>query len=147
MQRHLLRGPWRAVAGALALAGVLAGALLMPVPSLADEGRAAVRREVHDRLPGWRIERVDPSWENAYTVVTTCGELELSFQFIRGHGLAPDDAWIHPSDEYARKRLADLSDNFRYLVWYGERRRPDQLSCRDEMARAGERTAPERNFD
>lgn len=44
MPRSLLTH-WRAAAGALTLAGVLAGALFLPVPMLADGGRDAVHRE------------------------------------------------------------------------------------------------------
>ena len=127
---------WRSAAGALTLAGVLAGALFLPVPTLADGGRDAVRREVRDRLPGWRVERIDPSWEGAYTVVTSCAGIELGFQYVRGHGLPADDAWIQPNDAYARERLAALSDSRRYLVWYGERVSPRHLSCQDELARS-----------
>lgn len=129
-------------AGLLTLAGVLAGALLIPIPVLSDEGRAEVRREVRSRLPGWAIAQVDPSWEGAYTVVATCAEHEIGFQLVPGHGLPLDDAWIQPNDAYARDRLSEVSDNRRYLVWYGERLRPDQLSCREELARSGEELGP-----
>lgn len=142
-----LRTHARAAAGVLTLAGVLAGALLVPVPVLPDDSRAAVRDEVRHRLPGWRIERIDPSWEGAYAVVTTCAGLEIGFQLVRGHGLAPDDAWIQPNDAYARERLSALSDSRRYLVWYGERVRPDRLSCQEELARMGEPPAVPRIFD
>lgn len=142
-----MRPRWRAAVGALTLAGVLAGALLLPVPVLPDGARAAVRTEVRHRLPGWRIERIDPSWEGAYTVVTTCAGLELGFQYVSGHGLLPDDAWIQPNDAYSRRRLTPLSDHYRYLVWYGERQRPDRLSCQEELARLGEPPPVPRIFD
>ncbi len=138
---------WRAAAGVLTLAGVLTGALIVPIPALADDSRAEVRREVRQRLPGWRIERIDPSWEGAYTVVTTCAGLEIGFQLVRGHGLPADDAWIQPNDAYARERLTSLSDNRRYLVWYGGRVRPDQLPCHEELARIGEPPPVTRTFD
>jgi hypothetical protein len=131
----------------LTLAGVLAGALVVPMPSLPDDNRAAVRTEVRNRLPGWRIERVDPSWEGGYTVVASCEGLEIGFQYVRGHGLPADDAWIQPNDDYSRDRLTALSDHFRHLVWYAERRRPKHLSCRDELARLGDPPAAPRNFD
>lgn len=140
------RTPWRVAAGTLTLAGVLAGALLVPIPVMSDEGRSAVRREVRSRLPGWAIQQIDPSWEGAYTVVATCAGHEIGFQLVRGHGLPLDDAWIQPNDAYARDRLAEVSDNRRYLVWYGERLRPDQLSCREELARSGDPPEP-RDFD
>ncbi len=141
MSRSLLTH-WRSAAGALTLAGVLAGALLVPVPALPDDDRAAVRSAVRDRLPGWRVERIDPSWEGAYTVVTTCAGIELGFQFVRGHGLSADDAWIQPNDAYARERLVGLSDSRRYLVWYGERVRPRHLSCQEELARGDSPLVP-----
>lgn len=137
----------RAAAGLLALSGVLAGALFVPVPAVPDEGRTSVRAEVRHRLPGWRIERIDPSWEGAYTVVATCAGLELGFQYVSGHGLPADDAWIQPNDAYARDRLSEVSDHYRYLVWYGERRRPDHLSCQDELARLGDPPLVPRVFD
>jgi hypothetical protein len=140
--RRFLLSHWRSAAGTLTLAGVLAGALIVPVPALPDDDRAAVRREVRDRLPGWRVERVDPSWEGAYTVVATCAGIELGFQFVRGHGLPADDARIQPNDAYARERLVALSDSVRFLVWRGERLRPRHLSCHDELARAGSPLVP-----
>ena len=138
---------WRAAGGTMALAGVLAGALLVPIPVTPDDGRTAVGLEIRDRLPGWRVERIDPSWEGAYTVVASCGRHELGFQLVRGHGLPVDDAWIHPSDAYARERLAQVSDHSRSLVWYAERRRPRQLSCQEELARLGESPDESRAFD
>jgi len=137
----------RAAAGIFTLASVLAGALLVPVPTLPDDARAAIRTELRDRLPGWHIERIDPSWEGAYTVVTTCAGLELGFQLVQGHGLPADDAWIQPNDAYARERLSQISDHSGALVWYSERRRPDHLSCSDELARLGNPPINHRNFD
>ncbi len=142
-----LKSHWRAAAGVLALAAVLPGALLVPIPALPDDGRVEVRRDVRSRLPGWRIQRIDPSWEGAYTVVATCAGLEIGFQLVRGHGLAPDDAWIQPNDAYARERLAELSDNRRFLVWYGDGPRHDHLSCREELAKLGEPPVVPRDFD
>lgn len=138
---------WRAAVGTLGLAAVLAGALTVPIPAASDTGRDAVRREVRYRLPGWEVQRIDPSWEGAYTVVTTCAGLELGFQYVRGHGLAPEDAWIQPNDAYSRQRLRSLSDHWRYLVWYSERRQADRLSCHEELARLGEPPAVPRIFD
>jgi hypothetical protein len=136
--RSFLHARWRPLAAVLALGGALAGALLIPVPTTPDPAQAAVRGEVRDRLPGWRIDRVSPSWEGAYTVVATCEGLQLGFQFVPGHGLPADDAWIQPNDAYARDRLWEVSDSRRVLVWYGERRRPQRLSCYQELARLGE---------
>ena len=144
---RLLRSHWRAAAGVLALAAVLPGALLVPIPTVADSGRIEVRRDVRDRLPGWRIQRIDPSWEGAYTVVATCAGLEIGFQLVRGHGLPPDDAWIQPNDAYARERLGEVSDNRRFLVWYDDEIRHDYLSCQEELARLGEPPVVPRVFD
>lgn len=138
---------WHAAVATLGLAGVLLGALTVPIPAASDTGREAVRREVRYRLPGWEVRRIDPSWEGAYTVVTTCAGLELGFQYVRGHGLAPDDAWIQPNDAYSRQRLRSLSDHWRYLVWYSERRQADRLSCNEELARLGEPPVVPRIFD
>lgn len=131
-------GRWRPAMAGILLAGVLAGALLVPVPTTPDAAQATVRSEVRERLPGWRIDRVTPSWENAYTVVASCEGLQIGFQFVPGHGLPADDAWIQPNDAYARDRLWEVSDSRRFLVWYGERRRPQRLSCHQELARLGE---------
>lgn len=144
---RIFRSHWRAAAGVLALAGVLPGALLVPMPTLPDGARVEVRRDVRSRLPGWRIERIDPSWEGAYTVVATCAGLEIGFQLVRGHGLGPDDAWIQPNDAYARERLGELSDNRRFLVWYGDRPRHDHLSCHEELARLGGPPVVPRDID
>lgn len=138
---------WRAVTGILALAGVLLGALTVPIPTASDTGRESVRREVRYRLPGWEVQRIDPSWEGAYTVVTTCAGLELGFQYVRGHGLGAEDAWIQPNDEYSRDRLRRVSDHWRYLVWYSERRDTERLSCHEELARLGEPPVVPRIFD
>jgi hypothetical protein len=113
-------------------------ALLVPMPAVPDSGRATVRAEVHDRLPGWTIQRVDPSWEGAYTVVTSCAGRRISFQFVPGHGLPPEAAWIHPSNGFARERLHAVSDRLSYLVWLPGRVRQPELSCDQELARIGE---------
>ena len=107
------------------LAALFLTALTVPIPAAPDSGRAAVRAEVGDRLPGWTVSRLNRSWEGAYTVVTRCADREVSFQFVPGHGLPSDDAWIQPTNRYARARLAVTSDNRRYLLW-----RDDELSYR-----------------
>ncbi len=132
----------------LALAAALAVALSVPVPSLPDDGLTTVRAEVADRLPGWRVDRLEPSWEGSYTVVTSCAGLELDFQLVPGHGLPPEDAWVQPSDAYARARLRAVSDHWRYLVWYRDPVRPRSLSCSDELARlGGDVPVADRRFD
>ena len=60
----------------------------------------------------------------------------MSFQVVPGHGLPVDDAWIQPTNGYARERLSRVSDHVRYLVWRGDPIRPESLSCQDEVARA-----------
>ena len=141
----------RSIRRAAILVGALTAtflvAFLAPVPALPDSGRADVRAEVSERLPGWTIQKLDPSWEGAYTVVTTCAGKEVSFQWVPGHGLPPDDAWLHPSNGFARERLSTLSDHRRYLVWYAEPRRPDSLSCDEELARTGEPPVTARTSD
>lgn len=139
--------PRRLGAVAIALLAALGVALLVPIPSLPDGGRADVRAQVAERLPGWTIQRLDPSWEGAYTVVTRCAGLEVDFQFVPGHGLPSRDAWLHPSDAYARARLGDLSDSRRYLIWREDPRRVQALSCPEQLARIGESQPPERPLD
>jgi hypothetical protein len=125
---------------ALALLGVaFAAALLAPLPVAPNQARAQVVADVESRLPGWRIEKARSSWEGAWSVVATCGRLQLGFQLVPGHGLPPGDAWLHPEDRYARERLGTISDSWRTLVWFAEPIGPrtKTLSCRQEMARLG----------
>lgn len=116
---------------------VFAVALLAPIPVLPNAARAQVVSTVSDRLPGWKIVRTRSSWEGAWTVVAACGSLQLGFQLVPGHGLSPGDAWLHPDGEYARNRLAAISDDGRFLVWFRDPARPKALSCRQELARIG----------
>jgi hypothetical protein len=146
---NMLRLPGNLGRGALivaSLAGAFLIALTVPIPALPDAGRAEVRAEVADRLPGWSVQRIEPSWENAYVVVTSCAGRDLAFQFIPGHGLPRDDAWIHPHNSYARARLSATSDHARYLVWRGQRDEPASLDCSENVARTDPRmmgpTAP-----
>jgi hypothetical protein len=135
------RRQWRlpTSAGLALLAAAFAAALVAPLPVAPNEARAQVMASVERRLPGWQIERAQSSWEGAWSVVATCGTLQLGFQLVPGHGLGPGDAWLHPEDRYARERLGSISDSFRSLIWFaeplGERHRT--LSCRQEMARLG----------
>jgi hypothetical protein len=117
------------------LAAVFLVALAAPIPATPDAGRAAVRAEVRDRLPGWTVSRLDPSWEGAYTVVTSCAGRQVSFQFVPGHGLPKDDAWIQPTNRYARARLAVTSDHRTYLLWREGELDPSSLACLEEVAR------------
>jgi hypothetical protein len=137
----------RAVAVIGALVATFLVAFLAPVPALPDTMRAEVRSEVNERLPGWNIQKLDRSWEGAYTIVTSCAGKEVSFQLVPGHGLPPDDAWLHPTNDFARNRLRTLSDHRRYLVWYADPRRPDSLSCDEELARTGEPPITARTSD
>lgn len=121
-------------AALLALGGVFAAALLVPIPAAPNTARAEVMERVETRLPGWQIIRTDSSWEGAWTVVAACGGNRLGFQLVPGHGLAPGDAWVKPEDTYTRTRLRTVSDNSSYMVWYdGYRGR--SLPCRTELAR------------
>ncbi|HET7646388.1 MAG TPA: hypothetical protein VFM03_07875 [Candidatus Limnocylindria bacterium] len=144
-----LRRRRRLLVAPIALLGALAVALTAPMPSVPDDGLTTVRAEVADRLPGWRVDRLEPSWEGGYTVVTSCAGLELDFQLVPGHGLPAEDAWVQPSDAYARSRLRAVSDHWRYLVWYRDPVHPRSLSCSEELARLGGGNVPivERRFD
>ena len=79
-----------AVIGALVATFLVA--FLAPVPALPDTMRAEVRSEVNERLPGWNIQKLDRSWEGAYTIVTSCAGKEVSFQLVPGHGLPQQKA-------------------------------------------------------
>lgn len=133
------RRGWRIpVPAAIALLlGVFASALLVPMPVTPNETRAEVIASVEDRLPGWNIVRTRSSWEGAWTVVAACGASHVGFQWVPGHGLGPGDAWLHPEDRYSRDRLASISDDRRFLVWFSEPARPRALTCRQELARVG----------
>jgi hypothetical protein len=130
LRRGLGRG---AIIGG-SLAALFLAALTVPIPALPDAGRAEVRDEVASRLPGWSVERLDPSWENAYAIVASCAGRELSFGFVPGHGLPRDDAWIQPHNTYARARMAATSDNWRYILWRGEKLNPASMACSDNLA-------------
>jgi hypothetical protein len=122
-----------------ALLVVFGAALLAPIPAVPNSARAEVLASVGNRLPGWSIVRTRSSWEGAWTVVAACGPSHLGFQWVPGHGLSPGDAWLHPEDEYARNRLATISDDSRFLVWFRQPVMPRTLSCRQELARTGSR--------
>ena len=124
---------WRIGASFVALSAVLALSLTVPIPSLPDDGEATVTRIIHERLPGWTVERVNRSWEGAYSVVTVCAGRVLGFQYVPGHGLPERNAWLRPNDAYARERLASISDDWRDLVWYAEPAIVDTLSCQEEL--------------
>jgi hypothetical protein len=132
---RLPRGLGRGATTIVSLVAVFLVALTVPIPALPDAGRAMVRSEVADRLPGWSVHRIDPSWEGAYTVVTSCAGRELAFQFVPGHGLPRDDAWIQPHNSFARSRLSRTSDHTRYLLWRGDRLNPASMECSENLAR------------
>ena len=125
---------WRTGTSLLALAGVFAFSLSVPIPSLPDRGREAVLREVSERLPGWTVERLEASWEGAYSVVTWCAGREMGFQFVPGHGLPAGYAWLQPNDSSTRDRLRGVSDHWRSLVWYPDPAGMNTLSCHEEIA-------------
>ena len=64
------------------------------------------------------------------------GGRQIGFQVVPGHGLPPQDAWIQPNDEFARSRLAEVSDYSTVLVWRAVRITEHTLSCRQELARS-----------
>jgi hypothetical protein len=114
---------------------VLAGALAVPIPGAPDPGRSAIERQLAARLPGWKVDRVAHSWEGAFTVVASCVGHEIGFQYVPDHGLGLGDAWLQPSDPYSRDRLSELSDHYRYLIWFNDPALKHTLSCREELAR------------
>ena len=138
---------WRTGAPFVALAAALAIGLATPVPSIPDDDRAAVMDAVQERLPGWSVERLEPSWEGAYTVVTMCAGRQVGFQFVPGHGLPPDDAWIQPNDGFSRDRLRGVSDHWRHLVWYDDPALMNTLSCNEEIAGGEQTSMDERRHD
>jgi len=138
---------WRAGASFLALAGVFALSLSAPIPSLPDGDRQAVVDEVRERLPGWSVERLEQSWEGAYTVVTLCAGREMGFQFVPGHGLAANHAWIQPNDAYSRDRLRGVSDHWRHLIWYADPALMNTLSCHEEIAGSEQTSMQSRPHD
>lgn len=137
----------RTGASFVALAGVLALSLTIPIPSFPDRGEAAVVRVIGKRLPGWTVERINRSWEGAYSVVTVCAGRQVGFQYVPGHGLAPEDAWLQPTDLYSRERLASISDHWRHLVWYDEPAMVDSLSCQEELAGRGDTALDRAEYD
>ena len=135
---RILHRRWRAPALLASLAAAFLVAYFAPIPAMPDVGRATVAGEVSDRLPGWTVQKLDPSWEGGYTVVTSCAGKEVAFQFVPGHGLPSEDAWLRPSNDYTRERLRHVSDHYRYLLWRAEPRDLDRLTCTEELARTGD---------
>jgi hypothetical protein len=130
------------VAAALALVAAFACALLAPIPTTTDAGLADVMGRLQTRLPGWEIERAKPSWEGAYSVVASCAGRQIGFQFVPGHGLPLDDAWLQPSNGYAREQLTRLSDHWRYLIWRDDPVLAITLPCSPQVALDGGDTRP-----
>jgi hypothetical protein len=141
------RPRWLAGASFVALAGVFALSLTAPIPYLPDDGRQAVMHEVNERLPGWSVERIERSWEGAFSVVALCAGRELGFQFVPGHGLPARDAWIQPNDAFSRERLRGVSDHWRALVWYDDPAIMNTLSCHEEIAGGQQTSMDERRHD
>jgi hypothetical protein len=132
MHRLLRRTP---LAHVSLLGLALAGGIWLPIPSAGNAALSDVVGQVRAHLPGWNIRRATASWEGAYTVVASCGSRQIGFQLVPEHGLPVGDAWIQPNDPYARSRLAPLSDNETYLVWFRNAEPKRSLSCREELAR------------
>lgn len=139
MTRRSRRGSTIAIAS---LAVAFALALWAPIPTTGNAELARVRSEVEERFPGWHIQHATASWENAFTVVASCAGRQIGFQVVPEHGLPVGDAWVQPNDEFSRRRLAEVSDHHRYLVWFEHPVRERQLSCRAEMARELRSTGP-----
>jgi hypothetical protein len=128
----------------LLLGAIFAVALWAPIPTGPNAARAQIVAQVGEHLPGWQITLARPSWEGGWAVVVRCGPRQVGFQLIPGHGLPPGDAWLHPDDSYSHARLATISDDRTYLVWYRDGERARSLSCRTELARSqtGRRSSP-----
>lgn len=122
----------------LLLAVVFGVALWAPIPTGPNAARADVMAQVEQRFPGWRIARASSSWEGAWSVVVSCGTRQVGFQLVPGHGLPAGDAWLHPEDRYSHARLATISDDRTYLVWYRDAKHAPSLLCRDQVARPHE---------
>jgi len=126
----------RVIVAALSLVALTAVALWMPIPRVGDPGIRRVVAEVRNRLPGWSVVDATSTWEGSFAVVAACGGRQIGFQVVPGHGLPPQDAWIQPNDEFARSRLAEVSDYSTVLVWRAVRITDHTLSCRQELARS-----------
>jgi hypothetical protein len=117
------------------LGAVFGLALWAPIPTGPNAARADVTAQVERRFPGWRIARASASWEGAWSVVVSCGTRQVGFQLVPGHGLPAGDAWLHPEDRYSHARLAAISDDRTYLVWYQDAKHARSMSCRTQVAR------------
>jgi hypothetical protein len=122
----------------LAAAAAFGLALWLPIPTVPDGARGQIAETIQRRMPGWEVDRIDPSWEGAYTVVATCDDRTLDFQLVPGHGLPAGGAWLRPSDENGIRLLGRVSDHNRYLIWFGERLTTRRLSCFAELAQPPE---------
>ena len=126
-----MRRPHRStrIGAPLMLGVVFAVALWAPIPTAPNAARAEVVAQVSERFPGWRIARAVSSWEGAWSVVVKCGDRQVGFQLVPHHGLSAGDAWLHPEDRYSLTRLAAISDDRTYLVWYRNARHARSTSC------------------
>lgn len=117
-----------------AATGTFLLALWLPIPTVPDAARGEMRQTVERRMPGWEVERIGPSWEGAYTVVTSCAGRTVDFQLVPGHGLPASGAWLRPGDADGIRLLSRASDHDRYLIWFTERAYGPRLSCMEELA-------------
>lgn len=131
MTRHHRVSPF----APLLLGALFGAALWAPIPTGPNAARADVMAQVERRFPGWRISRASSSWEGAWSVVVSCGTRQVGFQLVPGHGLPAGDAWLHPEDRYSHARLAAISDDRTYLVWYGDAKDARSVSCPTQLAR------------
>jgi hypothetical protein len=120
----------------LLLGVIFAVALWAPIPTGPNAARSQVMGQVGEHFPGWQIMRAGPSWEGAWAVVVRCGQRQVGFQLIPGHGLPAGDAWLHPDGSYSHDRLATISDDRTQLIWYLDGERARSLSCRTGLARS-----------
>jgi hypothetical protein len=132
--RHRLR-----VAAALAaLPALFAVALWMPIPGVGNAGLEQVIATVQTRLPGWSVVQATDTWEGDYAVVASCGGQEIGFQYVPGHGLPPNFAWLQPNNEFSRTRLIEISDYAGVLVWRPQPLANRTLSCQEELAQTSQ---------
>ncbi len=124
----------RSVAALPALPLLFLVALWAPIPKVGDPGIDRIVAQVHERMPGWDVVRATDTWEGGYAVVASCGAQEMGFQFVPGHGLPPNDAWLQPNDEYARLWLEQVSDYPTFLIWRATPQTDRILSCDGQLA-------------
>lgn len=125
------------VVALVALPALFAAALWIPIPRVGNPGLARVIATVQTRLPGWSVVQATGTWEGDYAVVASCGGEAIGFQYVPGHGLPPNFAWLQPNNEFSRTRLVQVSDYPGVLVWRPQPLANRTLSCGEELAELG----------